>query len=140
MKELKLIIPGTVRIKKNHKIPIGIPSKNQTRWKYFFGAKGWLSAQVILISSSQYQKWEKEARIAIQPFLDREDMPTSEAVAIIVHVYFKGREPDLTGALESIGDCLQGCVWVNDSQIKRIMSATITHDKENPRTEITVRY
>ena len=140
MRELKLIIPGTVRTIKNHKVPIAVPAKGETRWQFKFSKLGWVSARVLLISSPQYKKWEKEAREAVQPFLDGENMPTTNPVSIVVHFFFKGRRPDLTGALESIGDCLQGYVWENDAQIERIMSATITHDKENPRTEITVRY
>ena len=43
-------------------------------------------------------------------------------------------------ALESIGDALEGLVWVNDKQIMSWDGSRLFHDLNNPRTEITVRW
>ena len=52
----------------------------------------------------------------------------------------KGTEPDLSGALETVGDVLQAAVIIeNDRWIKSWDgSRVLTDDKDNPRTEITL--
>lgn len=104
----------------------------------YFKKQGWKSARIVLVSSPQYQKWEKEARESLTTLKTPHELPITTSVAIAVDAYYKGQRPDLTGVLESIGDCLEGIIWKNDRQIDRILSATITHDKENPRTEVLV--
>jgi Holliday junction resolvase RusA-like endonuclease len=120
MNELTLTIPGTIRSKKNSK-------------RIF--ARGPLKK---VLPSKAYTVWEAAARSYL---LSRGYKKLLEcAVAVEAHIYYRGRRPDLSGALESVGDCLEGIVWVNDAQIESWDRSRLHHDKDNPRTEIIVRW
>lgn len=120
MNELYLTIPGTIRSKKNSKRIFSVGKFKR------------------VLPSKAYTVWEAAARSYM---LSRgHDSPLECPVTVEAHVFYKGRRPDLSGALESVGDCLEGFVWANDSQIESWDGSRLHHDKDNPRTEITVRW
>jgi hypothetical protein len=84
-------------------------------------------------------EWEKQARY----FIGYEKFMTPRP-GIPVHVtaicYCKGVLPDLSGALESVGDAFQGILWANDKQIESWDGSRVLRDTKNPRTEITVEW
>jgi len=120
MKEIKLILPGSIRSKKNSK-------RVFKRGKF-----------ATVLPSKAYEEWEKQARescwpVAIIP-------PLECPVEVEIHAYYKGPKPDLSGCLESVGDCLEGIIWANDGQIESWDRSRVHHDLENPRTEVVVRW
>jgi len=121
---IKIILPGTIRIKKNSK-RIYARGKMKT-----------------VIPSKAYVEWEKIAReIAKIQLLECESSkiyPVSHKIHVKVLAYYKGREFDLSGALESVGDAMEGILWKNDMQIESWDGSRKFHDKENHRTEIYV--
>lgn len=120
MNELTLTIPGSVRSKKNSKRIFAFgPYKK-------------------VLPSKAYTVWEAAARSYL---LSRGQRTLLECpVAVEAHVYYRGRRPDLSGALESLGDCLEGIIWLNDGQIESWDGSRLHHDKDNPRTELIVRW
>ena len=61
--------------------------------------------------------------------------PLEGDVVVTMHVFYASRRPDLDESL--ILDLLQGCVYLNDRQVKE--KHIYWHlDKVNPRTHITV--
>lgn len=120
MNEIKLVIPGSIRSKKNSKRIYSCG-----RFKR-------------VLPSEAYCKWEKEARRCTDPG-DRVN-PLSCTVYVEAHFYYCGPKPDLSGCLESVGDALEGVIWDNDSQIKSWDGSRVHHDLKNPRTEIIVRW
>lgn len=120
MPELMLVLPGSIRSKKNSKMVI----KAGGRW--------------IIIPSTAYRKWEKQARkCSIEQGGNRK---LTCDVHVKVSAFYKGQRPDLSGVLESVGDCLEGIVWVNDRQIVSWDGSCLIHDKDNPRTWVTVSW
>ena len=59
-------------------------------------------------------------------------------IIIETHFFYKGQRPDLSGACESIGDCLQGIVYADDRQIESWDGSRCIHDLQNPRTEVII--
>jgi len=123
--ELTLVLPGSIRSKKNSKIATVIGGKNKPR-------------RAILLPSKAYTAWEKGARRAawkhaILP-------PLTCPVWIEAHIYYKGQQPDLSGSCESIGDCLEGIIYADDSQIYSWDGSRLHHDVEDPRTVVTIRW
>jgi hypothetical protein len=57
-------------------------------------------------------------------------------VEVEMTVFYGSRRPDLDESV--ILDCMQGFIYKNDRQVKRKI-ITWALDKENPRSEITVR-
>lgn len=49
------------------------------------------------------------------------------------------RARDLSNVEKSIEDGLNGIAWHDDSQVKRRLEGGIEYDRENPRTEVTIR-
>ena len=117
---LKLTIPGCIRSKKNSKRIFG-----NGKFKK-------------VLPSKAYLEWEAMARDHAQ----RNDFKYVPIVSEFYHVcatiYYKGPEPDLSGCLESIGDCFEGYLWANDRQIKSWDGSRLIHDKDNPRVELEV--
>ncbi len=120
-----LTLPGTLRIKKN--------SKNIAR----FGKK------IKLVPSKAYQRWEKNSRDLLAIELVQRGVggffPIKTELHIQTLIYYKGPRMDLSGALESVGDCLEGIIWENDRQICSWDGSRLHHDLENPRTVIFIR-
>ncbi len=136
---IHLILPGSVRSKKNSRRLVPIPSpkgKSDTmhRWKKI----GWKPCYIQSRPSAAYDAWEKEARKAIMRQKPEGFKIFTESVAIKVLAYYKGARPDLSGAMESVGDCIEGYVIFNDRQIVSWDGSRLYHDKANPRTEIEV--
>jgi len=121
MPELKLTLPGSIRSKKNSK-------------RIF--ARGKMKK---VLPSKAYEEWEKTARATM--FYQLRPLPRLTCpVDVEAHFYFKGPQPDLSGCLESVGDCLEGIVWMDDGQIESWDGSRMHHDKVNPRTEIVVKW
>lgn len=120
MNQLKITLPGSIRSKKNSKrIYASGPYKK-------------------VLPSKAYTIWEAEARSVM---LSRGYRRVIDGpVSVEAHIYYRGQRPDLSGALESIGDALEGYVWANDKQIESWDGSRLHHDKDNPRTEIIVRW
>ncbi len=125
MGELIINIPGSLRTKKNHRRPIIVGGKNCKR-------------RIANIPSKAYVKWEKEAQALLLPLKQRELLTCP--ISVEAHIFYKGSRPDLSGALESVGDCLQGIIWANDGQIESWDGSRLHHDLKNPRTELIVRW
>lgn len=120
MNELSITIPGSIRSKKNSKRIFSCG-----RFKR-------------VLPSKAYEVWEAQARSWL---LSRGIKTLLECpVDVEVHAFYKGKKPDLSGILESVGDCLQGIIWVDDGQIESWDKSRLHHDLKNPRTEITVRW
>ena len=120
---MKFILPGSIRSKKN--------SKRIVKAGAFYK----------LMPSKAYETWEEQARKAVFPQWHRQ-MPGGifrEPIHVKVTAYYKGQQPDLSGALESIGDCLEGIIWEDDKLIKSWDGSRLIHDLKNPRTEVEVQ-
>ena len=117
---IKVILPGSIRSKKNSK-------------RIF--ARGKMKT---VLPSKAYVQWEKDARqcAKIQARLD--DL-IKTSVSVCVTAYYKGQRPDLSGALESIGDALEGVIWENDRQVESWDGSRLIHDLEYPRTEVVIK-
>jgi len=86
-----------------------------------------------VLPSEAYQRWERAAASALVGL-----KPVAEPVHVLATIYYRGRRPDLSGALESIGDCLEGICWENDGQIVSWDGSRLHHDPKNPRTRVEV--
>ena len=119
---IELYLPGSIRSKKNSKR---------------IYARGKMKK---VLPSLAYLEWEKEART--DALLQLVKYPGFRTLSCPVHVsavfYYKGQQPDLSGCLESVGDCLEGIIWENDKQIESWDGSRLYHDKSNPRTNISV--
>ena len=120
---LELYLPGSIRSKKNSKR---------------IYARGKMKK---VLPSLAYMEWEKEARISVnQQLLGSvyEIRLLTGPVYVNAQIYYKGQQPDLSGCLESIGDCLEGIIWENDKQIVSWDGSHLQHDKDNPHTMVSV--
>jgi Holliday junction resolvase RusA-like endonuclease len=122
MTEIKITLPGSIRSKKNSK-------------RIF--ARGRFKT---VLPSKAYCEWESKVRSALNSVVRPIEYLLFCPLWVEAHIYYKGQQPDLSGALESIGDALEGLVWVNDKQIMSWDGSRLYHDLDNPRTEITVRW
>jgi Holliday junction resolvase RusA-like endonuclease len=118
--QIKVILPGCLRIKKNS--------------KRIFGMGGFKK----VLPSKGYEAWEEQARAALWGHAIVP--PITWPVSVEAHIYFRGQRPDLSGCMESIGDCLEGIIWADDRQIESWDGSRMHHDLKNPRTEITVTW
>jgi Holliday junction resolvase RusA-like endonuclease len=111
MPEIIVTLPGTIRIKKNSRRPVQIGGVNKPR-------------RLVILPSAGYVKWEKEARKDVENQLDgwqikgRPLIDPAASISVKVLAYIQGQMPDLSGILESVGDCLEGIIWEDDKQIK----------------------
>jgi len=131
---IRVTLPGNIRSKKNSKRLISIPIKGQHG-----------KTRPMALSSTAYLLWEKAAREAVREQLFYANLSDSEfpfgcPVSVKAVAYCKGVLPDLSGALESVGDCLQGVIWKDDKQIVSWDGSRVYRDKEYQRTEIEVMY
>lgn len=118
---IKITLPGIIRSKKNSK-------RVFKRGKY-----------TKVLPSLAYEAWEKEARQAAMLQLRfRIGVPFTVPVHVKMIAYYKGNRPDLSGAMESVGDCLEGILYCDDKQIISWDGSRLFHDKINPRTEVEV--
>jgi Holliday junction resolvase RusA-like endonuclease len=138
--ELVLELPGSIRQKKNSKQIITIPAKGTTKIFQMNKNGGMRCVRPIPIPSKAYSAWEEEAKHEAMQQLPKGWCPLAVPVWVECHFYYKGAEPDLSGSVESIGDCLEHIVWKNDRQIKSWDKSRKYHDKANPRTMVFVRW
>jgi len=122
MNEIHLTIPGSIRSKKNSKRVYA-----RGRFKK-------------VLPSKAYEKWEKQARLHVWGTGKAMIPPLICPISIEAHFYYKGQRPDLSGCLESIGDCLEGILYADDGQIESWDGSRVHHDKARPRTEVVIRY
>ncbi len=129
--EIKVTLPDSIRSKKNSK-------RIFKRGKY-----------TAVLPSKAYVKWEEQARLTtVGEAIYKHGYLLSDLlkdyyfnhVSVSAQIYFKGPQPDLSGCLESIGDCMEGYLWENDKQIISWDGSRLHHDLKNPRTELTVVY
>ena len=120
MNKITLIIPGSIRSKKNSKRVFSCGRFTR------------------VLPSKAYEEWEKQAHA--HAWYHKPKIIASGEIHVEAHFFYAGPRPDLSGCLESVGDCLEGIVWANDRQIVSWDGSRLHHDKDNPRTEITVRW
>jgi len=120
MTEHTYVVPGRVYSKKNSKIITRV-------------GKG-SAAKYVALPSTAYRAWEKEVRKIMAGV-----KPLSGPLAVRAVIYYKGNRPDLSGALESIGDCFEGILWENDGQIESWDGSRLIYDGKNPRISISVK-
>lgn len=125
MTPITLTLPGSIRSKKNSKQVVMVGGKNCPR-------------RPMILPSKAYKEWEDQARRVA--WLDAVVPPLSGPIHIEAHFYCKGTLPDLSGACESIADCLEGIIYQNDKQIYSWDGSRVHHDLLNPRTEVTIRH
>lgn len=118
--EISITLPGSIRSKKNSKRVFSCGRFTR------------------VLPSKAYEEWEKQAHA--HAFYHRLKIIASGEIHVEAHFYYAGPRPDLSGCLESVGDCLEGIVWANDRQIVSWDGSRLHHDKDNPRTEIIVRW
>ena len=121
--KIKITLPGSIRSKKNSKIATIIGGANKPR-------------RAMILSSKAYKKWEKIARVSAA--IQYPGEPMTCPVAVKALIFYKGQRPDLSGCLESVGDCCQGLIWGDDKQIESWDGSRLAKDNANPRTEIEV--
>lgn len=131
-----ITLPGSIRSKKNSKQPLAIPSPGKSTLFKRYKHAGLKPVRIIMIPSDAYKQWEDQARADV---LKQFMLPPYEALLRVkATIYYKGQRPDLSGCLESVGDCLEGIVWANDKQIESWDGSRRIKDNANPRTEIEV--
>ena len=114
------VIPGTIRSKKN--------SKRIVRAGRF----------PKVLPSKAYIRWEEAFRQELQLLCNvRGIKPTNKPVWVSAVFYYKGRRPDLSGYMESLGDACEGILWLDDGQILSWDGTRRVHDKKNPRVELS---
>ncbi len=135
---IHLILPGSIRSKKNSHRPVTIPAKGKTQVMGWIGNK-WRYAQIIITTGKAYKLWEKEARKAIMLQKPNEFEMFTGPVVVKMLAYYKGQRPDLSGTMESVGDCLEKYIYFDDRQIEQWDGESrVIHDLKTPRTEVWV--
>ena len=125
MNKITLTLPGSIRSKKNSKIPTIVGGVNKPR-------------RAIILPSQAYQKWEKIAAPAAKIQYPHSE-PIISPVCVRAIAYIRGIEPDLSGMTESVGDCLEKAEIIkNDRQIKSWDGSRVYRDKDNPRTIVEI--
>ena len=120
MNEIRFTLSGSIRSKKNSKQVI------------------MAGKRPMIIPSTAHKKWERRAREEL--WLYAKMPPLICPVHIEALFFCKGVLPDLSGAMESLGDCLEGIIYRNDKQIISWDGSRVYHDKVNPRVEVVVRW
>ena len=140
MAMIEIVLPGSIRSKKNSKRPVAIPARGKTAIYKRYAKKGLVPVRIIILPSTAYEAWEKEARPDAKNQLRKQGIfkPLEGPVHVSITVYFKGPRPDLSGCMESVGDCLEGIAWLNDRQIESDGINYIYHDLNNPRTIVKI--
>ena len=122
MKEIHLTIPGSIRSKKNHPRIFRHGRKN------------------FRLPSCAHEAWQKQAHLFLYASRMVINPPLTCPVHVEAHFYCKGQLLDLSGAMESIADCLEGLIYENDRQIYSWDGSRVHHDKANPRTEVVIKW
>lgn len=136
---IHLILPGSIRSKKNSKRIIPIPSNHPTSTMHKWAKMGWQCCYMQIQPSTAYIAWEKEARKAIMLQKPNDFEMFTGPVVVKMLAYYKGHRPDLSGTMESVGDCLAKYIYFDDRQIEKWDGdSRVIHDLKNPRTEVWV--
>ena len=117
---MEIILPDSIRSKKNSK-------RIYARGRF-----------KKVLPSKAYLAWEEIARLSIVGQIGCGWCLLKGEISINAQIYYKGVKPDLSGCFESIGDCLEGIIYANDSQIISWDGSRLWHDLKNPRTEIVI--
>lgn len=125
MEKIKITLPGSIRSKKNSKIATIIGGVNKP-------------SRAMILPSNAYKKWEAVARQ--HAAFQYPGEPITDRVAVTARIFYKGQRPDLSGCLESVGDCLEGLVWGDDKLIESWDGSRLEKDNANPRTEVEVMF
>jgi len=108
---MKIVLPTCVS--DNHLYGM----RGKTRFMYKEGKEWKENAQMIA-----KLKWKKK--------------PTTKPLTMTINFYLK-RDRDVHGSGKLIADSLEGIVYVNDKQIKKMIFEKFI-DKDNPRIEIEI--
>ena len=135
---IKLILSGSIKSKKNSKQIIPIPASKSTNTMHYWPKRKWVFCFMQIHPSKAYKKWEKEARMEALAQLPPGFKIMTGPIRVKALAYYKGNRPDLSGMMESVGDCLEGIVWENDRQIESLDGSRLFHDLKNPRTEVFI--
>lgn len=121
MARIEILLPDNLRIKKNSK-------RIYARGKF-----------KRVLPSEAYVEWERQARV---DFINNHFAfpPITTPCSVCATIFYKGQRPDLSGAMESVGDCLQGLAWEDDKLIESWDGTRLVKDNGNPRTEIVVEW
>lgn len=119
MKPIVLVLPGSIRSKKNSK-------------RIFAHGK-----MKKVLPSLAYVAWEQAARRAVLLQWKSKQLLSCD-LHISAEIRFAGQQPDLSGAMESIGDCLEGVIYTNDRQIKSWDGSRLYHDTDDALTIVTI--
>lgn len=119
--QLSLILPGQLRIKKNSK-------RIFARGKF-----------KTVLPSKAYEQWEVFVRAHFR-YAHFAFKPLSCPCSVKALIYFKGPKPDLSGAMESIGDALEGLAWENDGLIESWDGSRLIHDLNDQRIEMVIEW
>lgn len=122
---MEITLPGSIKSKKNSKQIVMVGGRNVKR-------------RPMLVPSRAYSKWENQARKSLWGSVIVP--PLTCQIQIEAHFYYRGPQPDLSGCCESVADCLEGIIYADDKQITSWDGSRLHHDKENPRTEVIVRW
>lgn len=124
--EITLILPGTIRSKKNSRQVRNQKTKTGKLIK-FMG------------KSDTYIEWETRARQAAIQQLQKIQIDKTLSYKLEVKAYMKGNLCDLDAVHTSVMDCLQGIVWENDKQVKQFSEQSgVWTDSAMPRTEVVI--
>lgn len=127
MPVITIVIPGSIVSKKNGQVAVTVGGVHKPR-------------RSIIVPKAAYQRWEKNSRKWFMLYYARTVSPFLFPCHVTALFYYKGPRPDIAGSFESISDCLQGFLWMNDRQIDSWDGSRLNHDLKNPRTELTVRW
>lgn len=134
---ITVVIPGSIRSKKNSRQPLAIPSPGKSTLYKRYPKAGLKPVRIINVPSKAYKEWESAAKAdASKQYFGA---PMDGEVHVCAMIYYKGQQPDLSGCLESIGDAMEGILWADDKQIVSWDGSRRQKDNANPRTEVVVR-
>lgn len=126
MNELHITIPLNPVTKKNHSRIV--TAKN---------------GKMILLPSEQYQRYERDSRLWLSRYRNRNGFPIMRPVEVKCLFYMKTRHRvDLTNLLGAIDDILVHYGVLDDDNYKIIAShdgSRVLYDNANPRTEIFIK-
>lgn len=123
---IELILPGTIRSKKNSR------EKHHTKTK---------TGKLIQFSaaSASYRAWEQRAQQAARAQLQCAGIhhPMECSFRLTVKAFMAGNLMDLDAVHTAVMDALEGIIWVNDKQVQWFSGASfVAREKAYPRTEI----
>ena len=96
-----------------------------------------------MLPSEQFERYQRECRYWLSRYRNRVGFPIMDRVEVECHFYRKTRHNvDLVNLLQSIDDVLVHYGVLDDDNSQIIAShdgSRVHYDKNNPRTEITIK-